>query len=114
MVSRQLDFERFVDELVRFVKEGKGYPEMMGRIEEQLAAAKARHERPRTDAFRQLARYILNLRELRHLLQSGERPSSVEDCDFLKMRPIVSALVERGLLKKEALDVFRSCAPRCP
>jgi len=54
MVPRQLDFELFVSESVRCVMEGNGYWEIMGRIERELAAARAQRERPRTDASRHL------------------------------------------------------------
>ena len=94
MVSRQPDF----DEFVRLAKQ-RSRSEILDLIDEELHAARARHEKPRTDAFRRLSYYMNLLGGLSHLLQAAGRPFSVQqDYDFLRMRPMISALVERSEL----------------
>lgn len=55
---------------------------------------------------RKLGRYIEALNGVAWLLETGSRPSGVHPWEFVEMRPIIEALVERRELKPEALAIF--------
>ena len=40
------------------------------------------------------------------LLRTGGKPSSLDAHDFHRMRPAIESLVQRGIMKQEALAVF--------
>ncbi|MGD0666133.1 MAG: hypothetical protein ABSB23_01125 [Bryobacteraceae bacterium] len=94
MFSPELDFDKFVAAV-------KDLPliDITESIALELRAAKP---------GRESARYCEMLRGLRYLLDTGQRPSNVEDWEFAKLRPVVESLVSRGTLLPSALDVFIS------
>jgi hypothetical protein len=95
MISPKYDFDEFVDAV-------KGLDLHSVVIKAQDEAYEVRRRIRDVGA----AEYESLLGELIFLLCEGRKPTSVQQWDLLRMRPIIEALVKRKQLKPEALSAF--------
>jgi hypothetical protein len=99
------DFDRFIAEV-----RDLGYVEMIAEADREAGQVERNlYGRGKTARMKQEA----GGREYRHLLggflwllRTGTKPQSVSEWDFLRMRPAIESLVERGIMKPEAMAVF--------
>lgn len=105
MISPRFDF----DEFVRLVKD-RDYHEIVALTQEESreAARRIAGKVRGAPAARKAGagEYKDLLGGLIYLLMQNQKPISVYDWDFKRMRPILESLVERGQLRREALTVF--------
>ena len=105
MISSAFDFDAFV----RTVKD-LDYDEIRTKTQAEIRYVDSRtagHVKGAPAAQKAGAPEYANLlRGLCWVLTEGERPSSVNDLDLPRMRPIIESLVRRKWLQPAALSIF--------
>ena len=91
MASSYLDIRKFVEEV-----KGKDYEEIIVSAQREATVADKRRS----------YQYAEALKGLLYFLRGGGKPGGVDDYVFLSFRPIVEALVRKGQLKEEALQIL--------
>ncbi len=101
------------DDFIRRVKDLE-YHEMIRVADREAAAVEYRlHGRGKTAQAKQAAGgrdYRRLLGGFLYLLSQGTKPDGVDDWDFPRMRPAIESLVQRQILRAEALNVFSRLA----
>jgi hypothetical protein len=103
MISRDFSIPQFV-----VAMRGRPFFEVRRRLEEEKRESEqsAPRGRSRQAEANQHYRYAADLRGLSWLLDTGGKPSGVDDYTFQQFRPLIEDQVRMGVLRPTALTVF--------